>query len=262
MLAHKIAGGGPPVLLLNGGAMSLSAWDEIARPLEASYRVIRCDFRGQLLSPGVPPPDLQSHAADVVSLLDALGVARTSIVGTSFGAEVGLLLAARRPERVASLVAVTAVDRFDAAMLEDVETLRRLCREALSGGDRGRVYDVLGTSAFSPAWREAHRAELAARRALIGSLPDAWFAGLSALLSALATFDLAPELPRISCPVCLVLAEHDAVMPRERSEALAAGLRNVEVRIVAGSGHGVVLERPAEVTELCTSFIAGLGAPG
>ncbi|MRR12138.1 alpha/beta hydrolase, partial [bacterium] len=46
VLAHRVDGRGDPLLLLNGGMMSLSAWEELARPLAERYRVVRCDFRG------------------------------------------------------------------------------------------------------------------------------------------------------------------------------------------------------------------------
>ena len=112
LLTHRVEGAtsGATVLLLNGGMMSISAWDEAAAALAPKYRVVRCDFRGQFLTPELPPPELAAHVDDVTALLDHLGLARVHVVGTSFGGEVGLLLAARHPERVASLVAAAVVD--------------------------------------------------------------------------------------------------------------------------------------------------------
>jgi pimeloyl-ACP methyl ester carboxylesterase len=43
---HRVDGEGEPLLLLNGIAMSVASWEEIARPLAERFRVVRCDFRG------------------------------------------------------------------------------------------------------------------------------------------------------------------------------------------------------------------------
>ena len=55
VLAHRLEGEGPPVVLLNGGMMTFPSWEAIAAPLRARYRLLRFDFRGQLLSPPTSP---------------------------------------------------------------------------------------------------------------------------------------------------------------------------------------------------------------
>ena len=72
VLAHRLEGEGPPVVLLNGGMMTFPSWEAIAAPLRARYRLLRFDFRGQLLSPpsaaDVLPSDLAGHALAVPAL--------------------------------------------------------------------------------------------------------------------------------------------------------------------------------------------------
>ena len=114
LITHYAVGEGEPVLLLNGGAMTMAAWEPIAAPLATRFRVVRCDLRGQLLTPGPPHDTLGQHADDVVALLDALDIPSVHVIGTSFGAMVGLVLAARHPQRVQSLVAGTTTDVFTA----------------------------------------------------------------------------------------------------------------------------------------------------
>jgi len=65
VLTHRIDGDGPPLLLLNGGLMSIGTWQPFADALSPRYRVTRCDFRGQLLTPGIAD-SWSSHASDVV----------------------------------------------------------------------------------------------------------------------------------------------------------------------------------------------------
>jgi pimeloyl-ACP methyl ester carboxylesterase len=48
------------VLLLNGGLMTIASWEPVAAGLRKSWKVVGCDFRGQLRSSGEPPPDLEA----------------------------------------------------------------------------------------------------------------------------------------------------------------------------------------------------------
>lgn len=255
VLAHRVDGEGPPLLLLNGGMMSLSAWEPVARRLAERHRVIRCDFRGQLLSPGAPPARMEGHAEDLVRLLDELSIPRVDVVAASFGAYVGLLLAALHPERVASVLAATVTDAVDGSMGEGSDALAAAVREALAGGDRSKVYDHIVSIAYSPAWQETHREELAARRALMGLLPQAWFAGLDGLLRALAAVDLKPYLPKIACPVLVVAAECDSAMPLARTEAAARAIPGADLVVVPGAGHAVSVEKEDEFLHIAERFL-------
>ena len=77
---------GEPLLLLNGGMMSISAWDAVVRRSAAALprRPLRLP-RPAPLARARRTRDLDGHVDDVVALLDALGIARVHVVGTSFG---------------------------------------------------------------------------------------------------------------------------------------------------------------------------------
>lgn len=266
ILAHRVDGEGSPLLLLNGGMMSLSAWEPIAQRFAERHRVIRCDFRGQLLSPGPPRASMEEHADDVATLLESLSVGPVDVVCASYGAYAGLLLAARHPERVGSVVAATVTDVTrpgDAGLGEPGARLERAVRSAAKGGDRTEVYDAIVHLAYTPEWQAAHADEIAARRAQVGLLPDAWFTGLEGLLTALEKVDLRPVLPKIACPVLVVAAGRDAAMPLERTQAVADALPAGHLVVVPGSGHALVVEREDEFLLLVERFLARVhSAPG
>ena len=256
VLAHGVAGSGPTVLLLNGGLMSMAAWDPVARPLEAAFEVLRCDFRGQLLSRGAVPNDISGHVEDVRALLDSLGKDAVHVVGASFGAFVGLLLAARHPGRVASIVAVTAAERVMDAMWRDARPLIAACRDAAAGGDGGRVFELLVPGTFSPAFAEAQREALEARRRQVALLPRGFFEGLLPLLLALQGLDLRPELGRIRCPALVIGAGKDRTFPLPHSEALASSIPGAELKVAPDSGHALVVEATAVLVEMLRSFLS------
>jgi pimeloyl-ACP methyl ester carboxylesterase len=151
---------------------------------------------------------------------------------------------------------MTVADRVSPGMWAEAERMVVACREALAGGSRERVYDLVSAFAFSEEWAEAHAGEIAARRGLVAQLPDTWFSGLAGLLGALEGLDVRPLLPRISCPVLVLLAEGDRAMPRTWGESLAAALPNSELAVVPGCGHGLVVEKPRETIGLLLAFLA------
>ena len=103
--------GGEAVVCLHGFPQDGSAYDGVAPLLAAEgLRVLAPDQRGY--SPGARPDGRDAYAmrhlvGDVVALLDAAGVERAHVVGHDWGGSVAWALAAYRPERVASLTALS-----------------------------------------------------------------------------------------------------------------------------------------------------------
>lgn len=258
ILGHRVAGEGPPLVLLNGGLMSIGAWDRIAAPLEASFRVVRCDFRGQLLSPGEQEPRLEAHVEDVVRLLDFLEIERAHLAGASYGALTGTLLAALHPERARSLAAITTTDRITPGMWEETAQMREITREAAAGGDGGRVLDFLLPRTYTAEYLESQKEAMGVYRHWVSALPAVWFRGIASILSSLEGLDLTPRLGAIRCPALVVAAEGDRTFPLEHARALAAGIPDARLEIVPGGSHGLVVEQPERVVEILLSFLRSL----
>ena len=260
MIAHRLTGNpdGPPLLLLNGGMMTIAAWEPIAAPLGERYRVVRCDFRGQLLSPGEPEPRLEAHVADLVALLNLLGTGRIHVAGASFGALIGLLFAALHPERVASVAALTATEQITPEMWEGTARLREAALAAVDGGDGGVVYDLLIPQTYSPGYLETNAAALALYRRQIAALPTVWFQGLVGILGALEGLDLRPVLPRIQSPALIVGAGEDRIFPPEHSWALAKVIPGAHLAMIPGAPHGAVVESAGRIVEILRDFLDSL----
>ncbi|MDP9373996.1 MAG: alpha/beta hydrolase [Chloroflexota bacterium] len=106
------ADGGPagePVLLVHGLTASARSLAGIAETLALTRGVVAPDLRGRGRSD--KPREGYSfahHTADLIALLDRLGIARVALVGHSLGALIGVYLAAHHPERVTRLVLIDA----------------------------------------------------------------------------------------------------------------------------------------------------------
>ena len=202
-----------------------------------------------------PRPDLAGHAGDLAGLLDQAGWGSAHFIGASFGAEVALELAARQPERVRSLVLITAMDRETPEFRRGSDEMRAvLARRARRRANR-RASTTCSSRASTPpptAGREA--ATLAARRAQTDLLPRAWFEGVDDLLAALEGFDLTARLGLIRCPALALIAGEDRIMDSERARALATAI-GAQVAIHPTAGHGLVVEDPDWVAAACLEFL-------
>jgi len=116
-------GGEPPLILMPGLTANAHAFDGLIKAgLSPALRVLALDLRGRGLS---DKPDsgygMAEHAADVLGLLDALGLEQVVLGGHSFGGMLSLYMAAQHPERVARLVVIDAAGAFHPQVRELIQ---------------------------------------------------------------------------------------------------------------------------------------------
>lgn len=102
------AGAGRPVLLLHGWPEFWLTWEPVMARLADRFRLIAPDLRGFGASekPDAGPSDRagpEVHAADMLGLLDTLGIERAGLVGHDVGASVGQALGRGHPDRLTGL---------------------------------------------------------------------------------------------------------------------------------------------------------------
>ncbi|MFO1394987.1 MAG: alpha/beta fold hydrolase [Steroidobacteraceae bacterium] len=114
-----LAGSGPAVLLIHGFPDDHTVWrEQIPALVAAGYRVIAPDTRGcgdSDMSPRVRDYHTDRLTADLVGLLDALGVERARVVGHDWGAVQAWCLAMRHPGRVERLIALSVGHPYEYA---------------------------------------------------------------------------------------------------------------------------------------------------
>lgn len=105
-LAYEEEGSGPSVIWVHGGWGDRHDADLISPLLVAKgFRVIRYDRRGHSDSerPEVQEGICEAHVADLVAIIEQFGAAPAHLATNSFGGELALKVATRRPELVASI---------------------------------------------------------------------------------------------------------------------------------------------------------------
>jgi pimeloyl-ACP methyl ester carboxylesterase len=106
---YRIAGSGPPVVLIHGMVNSSRHWERVALALADRHTVIAPDLIGHGDS-ATPRGDysLGAHAAVIRDVLSAIGVDRASIVGHSLGGGVAMQYFWQFPQRTERLVLVSS----------------------------------------------------------------------------------------------------------------------------------------------------------
>jgi pimeloyl-ACP methyl ester carboxylesterase len=98
----------PPVILLHGTAINSIMWMGDISTWTHDFRVYAVDIIGDagLSAPSRPAYTSDAHALWLDDVLQSLGVQKASFVGISLGGWIALDYAARRPERVTSVVGI------------------------------------------------------------------------------------------------------------------------------------------------------------
>lgn len=234
----------PAVVLLHGFGASLHTWEPWAEALAGSFRVISLDLPGGGLSGPDPTGDYSdARSLDIIaSLLDDLGLARTSLIGNSMGGRIAWRFAAEFPERVERLVLI-APDGFSSPGFEygvapEVPAVLRLMRHALP---RSVLRMNLQAAYADPA---------ALSDAVVQRYHDLMLApgNRDALLDRMAQVMLVPPEPllgRIQAPTLLVWGEQDAMVPFSNADDYLAALPDARLVSFADLGHVPHEEAPA-----------------
>ena len=235
-MAYREIGAGEPLVLLHGfGGCSEEAWAPFADTLAAHYRLIVPDLRGHGRSTN--PSGAFTHrqsAADVLALLDTLGVGRFRAIGISTGGMTLLHAARAAPERVDRLVVVgvgTAMDDEARAWVGE------LTLEAMPP-------DVAASYRACAAQGEAQAAALAAQFARFADAP-----GPDVFAPA--------DLSGLEAPVLLVQGDRDVFFPVEQTVGLYRSLPAAQMWVVPGGGHVPVYGPDVPFVATALRFLSG-----
>lgn len=231
-----------PVLILGPSlGTTWHMWDRQVPELTRQWRVFRFDLPGHGGAPAHPVGSVGDLAARLLATLDAVGVQRFGFAGCALGGAIGLELALRHPERLASLALVASSPRFGTAdefrqrgVIVRTNGLDPIARTA---PDR---WFTAGFAAGQPAITEW------AVQMVRTTDPGCYIAACEAL----AGFDVRPELGRVGVPTLVLVGADDQVTGPAEARTLVAGIPDARLAVVPGASHLVPVEQPAAVTDL------------
>jgi pimeloyl-ACP methyl ester carboxylesterase len=264
-VVYRVAGSGPPIVLIHGMLNSSSHWQSVASSLAGDYTVIAPDLIGHGDS-AAPRGDysLGAHAASIRDLLAAVGIDRATVVGHSLGGGVAMQFFYQFPQRVERLVLISSgglghevSPMLRTAALPGVSALlsatihprllsavrqagRRLSERGVGTG----VYLQAIARALSPLEnRDARAAFLHTLRAVIDVQGQR--------VSATDRLYLLESMPTL-----IVWGERDHTIPLQHGRAAHRAIPHSRLRTLPGAAHFPHLEDPDGLSALLREFIA------
>jgi pimeloyl-ACP methyl ester carboxylesterase len=251
-IAWEAIGDGPPLLLIHGLGYDRHGWGPLPQLLASDFRVLLFDNRG-IGESDVPPGPYSTAemAADALGVLDAAGIDRAHVIGTSLGGMVAQQLVLAAPERVDRLVlACTApghgtfpipqrtldlVARFPTLAPE--EAFRQGVENALADrtvAERPELVEEIF------AYRLAHPPNMAGWQAQVG---------------ASLGFDVTARLAEIEAPTLVQHGTGDHVVDVRNAPLLAEGIAGARLELYDDLGHLFFWEEPDRVAADLRGFL-------
>lgn len=237
----------PALLLLNSIGVDLSLYDLAIPSLIADFRVVRLDTRGHGAS-DVTAGDysLDLLAQDVLAVMDAAGIERASLVGTSLGGMVAMQLSLIAPERVEALVLACTSATMDPNVWDQRITLIRA--EGMAA-----VSETILSRFFSDAFRASRPEAVDTVRAGLLALDPDGYCGCGA---AIRDMTISGRLDEITAPTLVIGGAKDVSTPFPEHGAWIAGLVPGARTGQLDTAHLPSLEAPAAFAAAVRGFLA------
>ena len=260
----ELHGNGPPLVLLHGFTGSAASWTSVSRDLASSHRVVVIDLigHGATSAPVDPLRYSFEHALhDLAEVTAQLGIARACWLGYSMGGRLALGMALDHPDRVTSLILVSAT----AGIHDEHERQQRAdADEAMA-----RRIEEAGVEAFVNEWERLPIWESQ------GTLPDEVLRGqrdirlgnrASGLTNSLRGMGQGAQpsywerLGEIEVPVLLMAGALDRKYVGIAGQ-MGVRINDATLSVVPDAGHAVHLERPREFMDDVRTFLARCERP-
>lgn len=250
----------PPVLCLHGLTRNARDFEALADRLAGEWRVIVPDFRGRGLSEHDPvsgryiPP---TYAADVLQLLDELGIAEAVFVGTSLGGIVTMIVAGFAPQRIAGAVLNDVGPALEKAGLDRIRTYvgqplvfrdweDAAAKLSAAHSDAHPAYDRKEWLGY--ARRVAHETERGIEFDYDMAIAEPFNAMDDEAAAAVQAWPLLMGLS--GKPVLILRGERSDLFSKETAERMRDSLPGSELAIVPNVGHAPDLAEPAAVAAI------------
>jgi pimeloyl-ACP methyl ester carboxylesterase len=238
------AGRGWPVILLHAFPLNAEMWRPQLDATPDAWRLIAPD-----VAPGGDGPTIDDMAAEVLQLVEHLGIERAVIGGVSMGGYVTFAAYRQAPERFAGMLLANTRSAGDTADgREGRDRMIRLARERGASA----IADEMIPKLLGETTRRA-RPELVAqvRRLAESAAPEAIAGALAAMRDRP---DSTPMLERISCATLVIGSDEDVLIPLVEVERMQRGIPRSRLVVLRDVGHLSSLEAPDQFSQALKDF--------
>lgn len=249
VIHHQVIGaaGKPLIVFANSLGTDFRIWRDVVVRLAGDFAVLLYDKRGHGLSSLGPKPTLsiEDHAADLIGLMEHLGLGPATICGLSIGGMIAQSVWAQRPELVTGLVLCDTAHKIATREFWDARI------EAVKADGVASIADAVMPRWFAPDF--LNTVECEGYRTMLARQPaDGYLASCIAIRDA----DLTATARRIGVPSAVVVGEYDGATPPALCAEFARMIPGARFERIKDAGHIVPVEQPAILTDIIRAFVA------
>lgn len=226
-------GKGEPLILLNGGLTSTTAWVKQIPAFSKRYHVIALDNRGQgQTTDSEAPITYDLMAEDTLRLMDHIGIDAALIVGWSDGGIIGIEMAIHHPNRVRALVAYGA----------------NTMPEGLKGNDSiffGHSSEDVLLRWLSNPYHSISPQPVRLPR-IVEKIRKMWLT---------EPHITAEELLTIKAPTLIIQGQKDTVVSTAHAKSIAKAIPNAKFILLPNVGHDAMIRKPKVLNKVILDFL-------
>src|SRR5262245_25645595 len=230
----------PVILCLHSLFLDSRMFDGLVDAVRGEFRVVRPEFRGQGRSDfhDVEIITMDDDAEDILALIDVLGLTDINMVAQSMGGDVGVRVAARRPDLFRKIAMAGSSARGETHE-EYVQWTERAGVDGFVGDVLSETVDVMFGDTIQ---NDPTRADIVALWTdRINALPRRLRPAMLGVMTRKSALDLLPLIP---CPALIFSGAEDHARPPEWGQEVVDGLPHGELVVLDRVGHSPTLEVP------------------
>ena len=192
-------------------------------------------------------------AEDVAAFMAALGIPRAHVSGLSLGAAIGMWLAAKHPDRVASLSLHSGWPKTDPYVRAVIEGFQIMARAM--GSVQEMVILALFPWCLTPELYAAKPDYIQSLAAFVRSRPAQSVASFMQQSNALIAHDAESQLGRITAPTLITFGRHDVATSTRFADRMKGTIRNSELLVFEDCAHAPIYEKVEEFNDKSLQFL-------
>ena len=237
---YKVEGTGKTLLFIHGLSDNLLYWEFLARNLKNDYQVIRIDLRGHGESKlGSDEITIDLYANDLLNLLDDLNISEVNLIGFSMGGAVALDFTIRYPEKVSSLVLISAFARADSHTTDILNQFIGALKSSFED-----FYDMILPMTLCKNIIAEHEQELEILKEI--SSQNANVESYIKACEACINFDVENELSQINVPTVILAGRYDEISSLDAQKRIYNKIKSSKLIVFENAKHNLLVGKNNE----------------
>ena len=241
------------IVFLNGLSQSTISWILTTPYFKNDYRIVLMDFifQGQSDKTG-EWRSFDTHARDVVSVLDYLKIDKAIITGLSYGSLVAQHLAINHGNKISKLLLISTF----AHKTPYYDAIELSWWRALEFGGYNLMLDIMLPSVLSENYFLNPLIPIDLMKQTRQEANEDKQALFKLMRATKERIDYRPELKKITIPTIVIQGEKDLLLPVHMANEVAKAIPNSQFKVIPHVGHTLNLEAVPQMVKAMKDFIS------